>query len=64
MCFLYLECKPEKDWCGWYLFNFKSQKTVEKTYLETIQQQTNHRSSFQMLKCFREGNNYVFRLSH
>ena len=31
---VYLECKLEQDTYGWYIFELKCQKTVERIYLE------------------------------
>ena len=62
VCFLYLQCKVQQERHCWCIFKWKSQKTVEVTYLETNKQKTRCRWCFWMLKWLRNGKNSVFRI--
>ena len=59
---MYLEYKLQEDRYGWYIFNLKWQKMVERRYLETSKQQTRHRWCLQILNSLLKGNNGVFGL--
>ena len=62
MFLAYLLCKLQKERYGLCIFNLKCHKTVERTHLETSNQQTRYRWCFYMLKCLPKLNHCVFGL--
>ena len=59
---MYLKCKLQQDNYGSFIFKWKSQKFVQKTYWQRSKPKKRYSWCFQMLKWLRERQNYFFAL--